>query len=186
MTFKEMNYKKLLGAGMASLGFVLFSFLVWPIFLGLNDLRAAIESKQTISSDRNAIIEKILALKKTVNSKKAEIGQLATILPSDKKIQEVTVNIEEAARQSGINLRELKTSKIMSREGEKYKILQVELSGSGFYKSIVELLKALEKNLRLFDVQKFAISLDSAGEATGLLNIDLRLFTYYLTDPSNK
>ncbi len=62
----------------------------------------------------------------------------------------------------------------------------MELSGSGFYQSIVELLKALEKNLRLFDVQKFAISLDSAGEATGLLNIDIKLFTYYLTDPSNK
>lgn len=181
-----MNYKKLMGAGIAALGFILFSFLVWPLFLGLSNLRAAVESKQAVLDDRNGVIEKILALKKTVTSKKADIDQLAVILPSEKKTQEIIVNIEEVARQSGIDLRELKTAKILSKEGDRYKILQIELAGSGFYKSTLELLKALEKNLRIFDVQEFTMALDSSGEATGLLNIELKLSTYYLTDLSDK
>lgn len=186
MTSSGMNYKKLMGAGMAALGFISFSFLVWPVFLGLGEIGAAVESKQTALEDRNGVIEKILSLKRTVASKRTDINQLATILPSDKKTQEIVVNIEEAARQSGVDLQELKTARILSKEGDKYKTLQVELSGSGYYQSLLELFKALEKNLRIFDVQEFTIALDSAGEATGLLNMELKLFTYHLTDLSDK
>lgn len=181
-----MNYKKLIGSGIAALGFILFSFLVWPLFLGLSDIRAAVESKQAVLDDRKGVVEKILALKKTVADKKADIDELAVILPSEKKTQEIIVNIEEAARQSGVDLRELKTAKVLSKEADKYKILQVELSGAGYYQSILELFKALEKNLRIFDVQEFTMALDSAGEATGLLSMELKLFTYYLTDLSDQ
>lgn len=182
----EMNYKKLMGSGLATLGFILFAFLVWPIFLGLGEIRATVESKQVAFDDRNGVIEKILSLKKTVASKKADIDQLATILPADKKTHEIVVNIEEIARQSGVDLRELKTAEILSKEGDKYKTLQVELNGTGFYKSILELFKSLEKNLRIFDVQEFTLALDSAGEATGLLNVELKFFAYYLTDLPDK
>jgi len=182
-----MNYKKLTGAGMAALGFVLFALLVWPLFKGLGEVKAAVESKQTVLDQRKSILEKVSSLKKTVVSQKSNLDQLAIILPADKKTQEIVVNIEEAARQSGVNLRELKTAKAPSQDkGSGVQVLQVELSGSGFYQSVLDFFQALEKNLRIFDVQEFTISLDSAGEATGLLNLGLKLFTYHLNDPTAK
>ncbi|OGN13601.1 MAG: hypothetical protein A3C71_02155 [Candidatus Yanofskybacteria bacterium RIFCSPHIGHO2_02_FULL_43_15c] len=176
-----MNYKKLMGAGMGALGFILFAVLVWPLFKGIGEIKVAIESKQTVLDQRTAVLDKVRGLKKNVSTKQSEIEQLGVILPSNKKLQDIVVNVEEASRQSGISLRELKTSKVLSQDpGSPYQVIQVELSGSGFYQSVVDLFKSLEKNLRIFDVQEFTISVDSAEEATGLLNLELKFYAYYL------
>ena len=176
-----MNYKKLTGAGIAAIGFILFSFLVWPLFKGLGEARANIESKQAALEERRNVFEKVRSLKKTVASKNSDIQQLGTILPADKKTEEIVVNIEEAAKQAGFSLRELKTAEVLFQaQKTDHKILQVTLSGSGNYGPILNFFQSLEKNLRIFDVQEFTLSLDSAGEAAGLLNLDLKLFTYYI------
>ena len=176
-----MNYKKLIGAGTASIGFILFSFLVLPLFQVLADTREAIQSKQDILDQRKDILAKIADLKKKIDSRKTEIGQLASVLPTEKKTQEIVVNIEDMANQSGIELRDLKTAEIISLERNKgYQVLQVELSGSGSYQSFIGLIKLLEKNLRIFDVQGFTVSLDASG-IPGKLNLDLKLFTYFLS-----
>lgn len=182
-----MNYKKLAGAGAAALGFILFAVLVWPLFKGIGALKEAVENKQTVLEQRKGLVEKVRSLKKAAVARKENIDQLAIILPADKKTQEIVVNIEEAARQSGVGLKELKTASVVSQEkNTSYQTMQVELSGSGRYQSILDLFQSLEKNLRIFDIQEFTISLDSAGEASGLLNIDLKLFTYYLNDSAVK
>ncbi len=176
-----MNYKKLTGAGMAALGFTLFAFLAWPLFKGIGEVKAVIETKQTVLDQRKTVLDKVRSLKKNVSAKQSEIEQLAVLLPSDKKLQDIVVNVEEAARQAGVSLRELKTSKVLSQDpNSPYRVIQVELSGSGFYRPILDLFKSLEKNLRIFDVQGFTITLDSAGEATGLLNLGLKFYAYYL------
>lgn len=176
-----MNYKKLTGAGIAALGFILFSILVWPLFTISAELKTAIESKRTVLDEKKEALGRILDLKSKVGAKRNEIAQLTAVLPADKKIQEILVNIEEAARQSGIDLRDFKTGAVASLEKDAVqKILQVGLSGSGSYSSILDFFKLLEKNLRIFDVQDFTVSQDASGTAAGRLNLDLKLFTYYL------
>lgn len=178
-----MNYKKLIGAGIASIGFILFSLLVLPLFRVLADTREAIGSRQDILAQRKDVLAKIADLKKKVDSRKKEIGQLTSVLPTEKKTQEIIVSIEDMANQSGIELKDLKTAEIVSLDKKGYEILQVELSGSGSYQSITGLIKLLEKNLRIFDVQGFSLSLDASG-VVGKLNLDLKLYTYYLSKRS--
>jgi len=182
-----MNYKKLAGAGMAAIGFIFFAVLVWPLFMGLGEAREAVESGQIALDQRKNILEQVRSLKKIVSTKKDSIDQLGTILPARKKIEEVVVNIEEAANQTGLSLRELKTAEALSPEQKNSsKILQVELSGSGSYQAVLGLFKSLEKNLRIFDIREFSVSLDTAGEATGVLNLNLKLLTYYLDTAKEK
>lgn len=176
-----MNYKKLIGAGMAALGFILFSVLVWPLFDLSADLKDTIKNQQAALGVKREGLNKIADLKNKVGTNRDKINQLTAILPADKKVQEVVVNIEEAARQSGFSLRDFKTAAVASSERDTaYRTLQAGLSGAGSYPAILDFLKLLEKNLRIFDIQDFTISLDISGAATGRLNLDLKLLTYYL------
>ncbi len=170
-----------MGAGMAAAGFILFSFLVWPLWQTLGDTREAIASQQTILDQKKAVLDKMANLKKRVVAKQTEIVQLSSVLQAEKKSQDIVVNIEEMAHQSGMELRDFKTAEIISLDKNNgYQTLQVEIAGSGSYQSALELFKLLEKNLRVFDVQSFTVSLDTSSATTGKLNLNLKLLTYYL------
>lgn len=181
-----MNYKKLTGAGLAAIGFILFAVLVWPLFGVLSEAREAIDSGQAVLGQRKTVVDKMADLKRTVDSQRARIDQLTSVLPAEKRTQEIVVSIEDIANQSGLELRELKTAEVVTTELNRgYEVLQVEIAGSGSYQSVLNFIQTLEKNLRLFDTQGFTVSLDSfTGEVTGKLNIDLKLFTYYLSAPA--
>lgn len=181
-----MNYKKLIGAGLAAIGFILFAVLVWPLFGVLSEAREAVDSGQAILDQRKTVIDKMADLKRTVDSQQVRLDQFTSVLPTEKRTHEIIVSIEDMANQSGLELRELKTAEVITTERNRgYEVLQVGIGGSGSYQSVLNFIRSLEKNLRLFDVQSFTVSLDSStGETTGRLNIDLQLFTYYLSASS--
>ncbi|MDP3731110.1 MAG: type 4a pilus biogenesis protein PilO [bacterium] len=180
-----MNYKKLIGAGIAAIGFILFAILVWPLFYAVVEVREQIEIRNTALEQKKTIIDKIAGLKSMVDSRRTEINQLISVLPKEKKMHEVVVNIEDMANQSGVTLRGFQSAELASLEIDKsHKTIQVDLDGSGSYQSILNFIKLLEKNLRIFDVQGFTVALDTSGTGTGELNLGLKLFTYYLSSDS--
>ena len=180
-----MNYKKLIGAGLAAIGLILFAVLVWPLFHAVVEAREQIESRNAVLEQKKVVLNKITDLKSKADSRRAEINQLASVLPKEKKMHEVVVNIEDIANQSGITLRDFQSAELISLEGNKdYKTIQVDIDGSGSYQSVLNFIKLLEKNLRIFDVQGFTVSLDTSGAGTDALNFDLKLFTYYLSSDS--
>jgi len=180
-----MNYKKLIGAGIAAIGFILFAVLVWPLFHAVVEAGNQIESRQAVLDQKKIILNKIADLKSKVDSRRAEINQLAAVLPKEKKMHEIIVNIEDMANQSGVALQDFQTAEPASLKRDVvYQTIQVDIGASGSYQSILNFLKLLEKNLRIFDVQGFTVSIDTSGTNVGILNLDLKLFTYYLSSVS--
>lgn len=178
---RGMNYKKLIGAGLVSVGFVLFSILVWPLYESLVETRAMVEKKQAILDDKKGIFDQISNLKNKINSNKTSIDQLTSILPATKKPQEIVVSVEEATREAGVELTDFKTAELTSsNKTTDYQTIQVELGGFGSYQSAVELFKLLEKNLRVYDIQNFTFVSDSSGVASNKLNLNIKFYTYYL------
>ena len=174
-----MNFRKLLSAGLAALGIIIIPLLVLPQYSLIGLTKEAIETRQAGLDKKKALMEKIEDLKKKTQERKNDMDKLATIIPQTKKTQDIVVNLEEMARETGITVKTVKTAKVSTR-GQDFGTLQVEVSASGQYKSLFEFIKLMEKNLRVLDLQEFTLSLDTSAASAGGLNFATKMHTYFV------
>lgn len=175
-----INYKKLISAGFASLGIVLIPLLVLPQYNLISATNEAIDARQAGIDKKQILLAKITDLKNKVNERRTDVDKLATVLPQTKKTQDIVVNLEEIAKETGVELKTVKTAKIEGPKGSDSKIMQVEINSAGQYKSIFEFIRLTEKNLRVLDLQEFTISLDSSATIPGGLNFAAKIHTYFV------
>ncbi|TSC74037.1 MAG: hypothetical protein G01um101444_397 [Parcubacteria group bacterium Gr01-1014_44] len=170
-----------MGAGMAAIGFILFSVLILPLYQISAETGQMIDGRQSSLDQKKTVLGKIDGWQEKVSANQTAIEQLAAVLPVKKNTHEIVVSVEEAARQAGVNLTDFKSSPKSSTEGKTfYETLRVEVVGTASYASTLEFFKLLEKNLRVFDVQDFSVSLDASGAGSGRLNINIKFLAYYL------
>ena len=108
------------------------------------------------------------------------MDKLATIIPQTKKTQEVIVNLEEMAKETGVTIKTTKTAKVTAARGRDFGTLQVEVSAAGQYKALLDFIKLLEKNLRMLDLQEFTLSLDTSAVSFGGLNLSAKIHSYFI------
>ncbi len=175
-----MDYKKLIGAGFVALGIILIPLLVLPQYNLISATKEAVNARQAGISKKQALLVKITDLKNKVSERRADVDKLATVLPQTKKTQDVIVNLEEIAKETGVNLKTVKTAKIEGLKGADSKIMQIEINSSSQYKSVFDFIRLAEKNLRVLDLQEFTISLDSSSNIPGGLNFAAKIYTYFV------
>ncbi|MBI2057695.1 MAG: type 4a pilus biogenesis protein PilO [Candidatus Yanofskybacteria bacterium] len=180
-----MNYKKLIAAGLVALGIILLPVLVVSEYYTLTAVKGAISEKKTALDKKKALMVKIEDLRNQTKEKHTGLEKLATVLPEGKETHEVVVNIEEMSKQSGVELKTLKTALIQqggtSSNGPRS--MQVEVGGAGQYRAILDFIKLTEKNLRILDIQEFTLSLDTSATAAGGLNFAAKINTYFIEKP---
>jgi len=108
---------------------------------------------------------------------------LAELLPEDENSKEVLVSLDTLARESGLFIRNFKSS-IRAESGGQIEggqqILNVETVVSGTYPSFFTFMNQLEKSLRIFDVKEISISeKELSGPAGKILDFSLRIETYF-------
>lgn len=177
-----MVHKKLIGAGLAGLAVILLFVMALPAWESISDLQAEIETRQDTLDQKTALVKKITDWKKETIDNESNLDKLAVILPQDKKTQDIVVGLEDIAKTAGIQMKTLRTGSVSQTGGTSagYQLLQVEVSGSGQYKAIVDFIRTLEKNLRIFDVQQITISTDTSAASSGGLNLQAKLYAYYV------
>ena len=178
-----INYRKLGSAGIVSFGIILLPLLVLPQYNLISETRKTIESRKADFEKKQAMIGKIEDLKKQVKEKQSDMSKLASILPETKKTQDVLVNLEEIAKESGIELKTVKLASLAGTGGQgqrEVKTLQIEISSGGQYQSLVNFIKLIEKNLRVFDLQEFNLSLNASATVAGELNFAAKINSYYI------
>lgn len=174
------NYKKLVSAGFVALGIILLPLLVLPQYNLIAVTKKAVISRQTGLEKKKALMEKIESLKKQTQEKRGEMDKLAMILPQTKKVQEIVVNLEEMSKQTGVQIKTIKTAQVSSAKSRNARVLQIEINSSGQYKALADFIKLIEKNLRVLDVQEFTLSLDTSATAAGGLNFAVKMHGYYI------
>lgn len=158
---------------------VLFAF-VWPYYNAVQEARSMIEAKELAIVKKQKFVEKTTGTRKQLEARKEDLDKVESLLSSGRHTEDVIVNIESIAREAGVTINDFKTGVAKGGSGEEFALMQVELITSGQYATIFNLVRLLEKNLRIFDIQEFNISKKDGGSFAAPLFVTFKMNTYYL------
>lgn len=176
-----MNKKKFMGTGMIALGLIAFMVFVLPNYDLITETREAIVTKEEGVAKKEKFNEKMDQLKKQIEARKEDMVKVEDMLSSGKHTQDVIVNLEAISQEAGVALSNFKIASAESKSEQNYSILNMEFSTDGRYATLVNFIKLLEKNLRIFDIQAVSIAKkELSGSISAPLTLDLKLDTYYI------
>lgn len=175
-----MNKKKLMGAAIVAGSLAAFMVLVLPRYDAIQETRGMLVVREQEVAKKRKFVEKMMELKKQIEARQDDLDKMESFLSSGKKTQDVIVNLEAIAREAGVAIDTLKTSSPQGGNGENFEVLQVELDTAGQYPTLANLVKLIEKNLRIFDIQEISINQKDSGGFTVPLLLSLKINTYYL------
>lgn len=178
-----ISYQKINGAGLIALASVLFFVLILPEYQVIGEARKEIAEREEELRQRTVFANQIKEWAEKIEARQEDLEKLTILLPTEKKVQEVLVGLEEITRQTGVQITEIKTGSESLKRNESLKVLLVDLDAVGSYSALVNFLRQLEKNLRIFDVQSLTLSPvngEQLADNTGLLFLSVKFNAYFL------
>lgn len=169
-----------MGALMVSGALVAVFALVWPRYDAIQEAKDNLAAKELAIAKKQKFVEKMTDLRKQIEARRDDLSKLENLLSSGKHAEEITVNIEAITQEAGVTIGEFRSGAGKSESGENFEILPIELTVSGPYAAIFNLVKLLERNLRIFDIQEVSINKKEGGVFTAPLLASLKMNTYYL------
>lgn len=170
---------KLFSAIIISLTILIFFLLVLPSYDKTRILLKNAEERESILKEEEEILNRIKSLSNEIEGNKDSIGKLERFLPKKKEIPELITNLEEITKNSGINLKEITISEQPGQEAIKKIAGSIKVSGD--FPQFLSFLDFLEKNIRLIEIPKINITIQTS-EKTKLLNYELQFETNYLEE----
>lgn len=174
-----MNRKKLIGSLMVAGALAAFMVLVLPRYDLIQETKDTIETREMGVAKKKKFVEKMIELKKLIEARKDDLSKVESFISSGKHTQDVIVNIESIAREAGVAINDLKTGSAKS-DNDSFEILQINLTAGGQYSALSNMIKLIEKNLRIFDIQEISITKKESGGLASPLISSIKLNTYYL------
>ena len=160
----------------ATAGFVFF-VLVLPQYDALLAKRTAIADVQALLKERSDLQEKAKSLTTEYQTRQADIGKLAVILPGSKQLDQIILGAQTAATESGLQLREATIG--VDAQNTVPRKIGVKLGVAGTYPALLSFLETWEQSLRLYDVSEVTIAQDnSAGAAANSFAIEVKFNAY--------
>lgn len=175
----EKSTKDYIGAGLTAIA--LFGLIAFglPYFNNIKNLRAEIETRNKIVSERQEILNNINQLKENFAAEQETISKVTAIVPENKSLPEIISSITTVAPQSGLILNNVSVTNGQDSDEQSYKTMILKLGLKGEYAGLISFLGQIEKNLRLINVTSANISTDSSQEG-GLMNFDITAEAYFL------
>lgn len=182
-----MNSKLIINSLVLGVIVLIIWLVLLPAWSGVSDLRKEVGLKKTAIDLEKKIIEKLNAINQVLDSQKSNVERLEQAIPSSEQKPELISIMESLANQNGLSLVSLSVelptsdSGAVSNRGRAVPTardvigkLQVNINASGTYSSFKSWLAAVEKSLRIIDVNKIIFSIATKKTAGGeaLPNID--------------
>lgn len=174
------------------LGFVgIVIFLDVPRVQEILDLRRKVESQEQALLQKEELMAKVERLKDKYEDNEESLKKVNYILPSEKKIPSLIVQIEAMTLEAGLILEKIefsvasqdKTTKVRTPAQENigdYKTLRIDLDLIGDYLAFKNFLELIEENIRLMDIDSINFSPNYSEEGELLLfDFNTTLITYY-------
>lgn len=175
-------------------------FLLLPKFKDARSEARVLQAKEAETEKRKLALQDIQFLTAELGKKQSQLESVNEALPTAPRIPELLANLEELTKRSGVLItgmqvipaptaatvaaglevtRIKRTQEILSQT-EGLTVMQIDLSLKGKYPNILSLLKNIEQNLRLLDVQMLV--LDQVDIESQTQEFSLQLQTYYQKD----
>ncbi len=177
-----MNNRNILINGAVFLGIILVAwFLVWGKISQLRETQAQIAMRLDTINLEKQVIQKLNSISQVLDSQKSNVDRLEQAIPSNDEQPEILSMIENISSQNGLNLISLDITtpednlpsgaKVRDLPIEKrlLKQLQVTTNLEGNYGSLKNWLGAMEKNLRIMDVNKITFKVKQSLTNTNII-----------------
>lgn len=186
--------------------FLILGFVAIVIFLDIPAVQEVLNLKKTLSEqtkilgDRQEFLIKLEKLIKDYEDNKEDIEKISYVLPSGKEIPNLIIQFEALGAEGGMAIEQIafssvedqatskaKTVRTETGEGgdqqagesvKDYKTIAVNLKMSGDYYAFKNFLLAVEKNIRLMDIEIINFT-SLSSEDSQLFNFEVTLKTYY-------
>lgn len=182
-----MNSKLIINT---AVGLILFS-LIWlvlmPAYSGLSDLRNEVDLKKKAIDLESEVIKKLNSINELLDAQKTNVERLEQAIPDAELKPELISIMENLASQNGLSLSAVGVEAVAEETGARtnrgretvasksvIKKMKLEINASGKYSAFKSWLMAVEKSLRIIDVNKitFAIAVKKTAEGTEVSTID--------------
>lgn len=183
-----MNNRNILINGLIFLAIILVAWLlVWGKMSELRGTQAQIAARLGTINLEKQVIQKLNSISQVLDSQKTNVERLEQAIPSNNQEPEILSMIENISSQNGLNLISLditipeeqllpKGIKVRDLPIEKQLLKRLEITTNleGNYASLKNWLTAMEKNLRIMDVNKISFKIKQSFTSTNTVapNID--------------
>ncbi|OGN01404.1 MAG: hypothetical protein A3B91_03560 [Candidatus Yanofskybacteria bacterium RIFCSPHIGHO2_02_FULL_41_29] len=158
-------------------------FLLWTQILPIYELTSSLKPKITerleFLKTRIELTAKIESLKKERDNRHAEFQRLAIVVPETKSLPELISMLEKMFSQTGNILSGFTIGEVTNEKS--LKNIFLDISSSGSYESVLNILNAIENSLRLFDITFLSISEDSGPSNNNRLDFQIKGYIYWLS-----
>ncbi|MDP2650697.1 MAG: type 4a pilus biogenesis protein PilO [bacterium] len=172
---------------LVSLGFligaiVLFSSLVLPAYRDVQQLRGEKKSLEAVVKEEEQLITTANRLLTEYQSAANLRDTLSLVLPREEALPGMINQIQGIAKSAGVTVENMNVENLPLEHSRTSSIVEpvgsfkVTIRVRGSYEALRSYVQSLETNVRIIDVDSFALS---GGGAAGPLTADLVLRTYY-------
>jgi len=172
--------KNYIGAALISLAAFFFWGWILPGYNVISELKTLVRERQDLISSRSAIIANIKNLTEEYQKHSADIKKRTAVVPNKKSVAEIVSTMENIASRNGLQLTGETISEQKSEPGAPYDSVLIDISLSGGYTSLVNMLQSLEKNLRLLDVSSIDVNPGTSSSGAAFLNFRVKMSAYFV------
>ncbi len=180
---------------------VLVVWLVaWPAGRGVVGLRKEAALKKTSIGLERAVIEKLNSINNVLAEQKSNVERLEQAIPDSELKPELISIMENLASQNGLNLVSVNVASVPDESGARTNRgrevtardtigrLKIDINTSGNYASFKSWLTAVERSLRIIDVNEITFAIAKQKTAAGeelptvdpLIDFSINMNTYIL------
>lgn len=165
------------------LGFIaIVVFFDIPAVQDVLNLRKAVIEQNKILQDKQEFLIKLEKLIKNYEDNKQYAEKISYVLPSGEEIPNLIIQLEALGVEGGMAIEQIEFSsvdeQVTAGSLENYKTMTINLKTSGDYYSFKNFIAAVEKNMRLMDIEKINF-IPLSSENSQLFNFEITLKTYY-------
>src|SRR6266498_2000765 len=174
----NITLKNLVGTILLTGAMFLFWVLDFHTYQKISVFRNAVDERESTVQEYETVLSSVAKMKKEYNQRLTDIRKFSAVIPVNKSSAELVSALENIAAQSGIQLGQITFNTSTPNQELPYKILAVTINARGGYLGLTTFLNALEKNIRLLDVDTAEASLPEAIQ-TSTLDIKIQANAYF-------
>ena len=180
-----MNSKLIINSIVFGMFFLAIWFVLAPAWADVFALRKEVGLKKTSIELEKKIVEKLNSINQVLDTQKSNVERLEQAIPSSEFKPELISIMESLANQNGLSLTSvnielpIESGSVSNRRGstapkESIGKLLVSINASGTYSSFKSWLEAVQKSLRILDINKITFSINNKKTTDGkeIVNID--------------
>ncbi|MFA6435620.1 MAG: GspMb/PilO family protein [Candidatus Gracilibacteria bacterium] len=158
---------------------VLVAILIWkPMRNEVTVLSADLTARQTELATLQAELASLTGLESKIPTAEVEREKLLTLVPEGLNEDAVVKQLSAIAKTVGVALTSMSFS-LQNAQTDGADTLSISANFTGYYNSLIPLLRALETSPRLFNVSSVGVQLGDVTESGYLMTFNVSLEAYY-------